>query len=111
MPISFPGNQDVDLKRERLTEEAALVELDSVTADAIHKLVTLVHDHVSAPNKAQAAQCISFNKASGSSIRLEDDPVAKIFGSLDPLHLQQVIISMAVSFYLFITFQSSELFS
>lgn len=104
MYVSFPENQDDDLKRKNPNEDHVSVELDSITTDALHKLVTLVHDHVSSTSETQVAPFNSFTTATVSTICLEDDPVAKILWSLDPSHFQNVIISMAVSFCLFITF-------
>uniref|UniRef100_A0A7N0TUM9 JmjC domain-containing protein n=1 Tax=Kalanchoe fedtschenkoi TaxID=63787 RepID=A0A7N0TUM9_KALFE len=96
------GNQDGEIKRNKQNAEGLLQDLDPVTIDAIHKLVSLVHDLVPVMDQSPKKP---FNSSTDSSTKvalppscLEGDPVAKIFGSLDPLHLQNVFLTMASKF-------------
>ncbi|CAM8998116.1 unnamed protein product [Rhodiola kirilowii] len=96
------GNLDDTIKRFKMNAEGSLHDLDPITADTIHKLVSLVHDHVSIINQTPAAP---FDSSTGSTTKAaagtscpEDDHVAKIFGSLDSRHLQNVFLAMASKF-------------
>ncbi|KAH8509314.1 hypothetical protein Peur_051125 [Populus x canadensis] len=95
------GLQGKDLK---------LHELEPFSLQALHELVSVVHDRV---NITDQSQCIQSTPPNDSKVSvkhecdktltsklffLEDDPVAKILWTLDPSTLQNVLLAMAHNF-------------
>ncbi|CAK7346519.1 unnamed protein product [Dovyalis caffra] len=87
-----------------------LHELEPCSLQALHELVSLVHDHVNITDQSQHIQSTPPND-SNVSVKdecdktlttniffLEDDPVAKILWTLDPRTLQNVLLAMAHNF-------------
>jgi hypothetical protein len=96
------GLQGKDLK---------LHELEPFSLQALHELVSVVHDRV---NITDQSQCIQSTPPNDSKVSvkhecdktltsklffLEDDPVAKILWTFDPSTLQTVLLAMAVSMH------------
>ncbi|KAI5589723.1 hypothetical protein BDE02_05G181000 [Populus trichocarpa] len=95
------GLQGKDLK---------LHELEPFSLQALHELVSVVHDRV---NITDQSQCIQSTPPNDSKVSvkhecdktltsklffLEDDPVAKIIWTFDPSTLQNVLLAMAHNF-------------
>lgn len=95
------GLQGKDLK---------LHELEPFSLQALHELVSVVHDRV---NITDQSQCIQSTPPNDSKVSvkhecdktltsklffLEDDPVAKILWTFDPSTLQNVLLAMAHNF-------------
>ncbi|KAG6703506.1 hypothetical protein I3842_07G088600 [Carya illinoinensis] len=87
-----------------------LHELEPVTLQVLHELVSLVHEHVKVSDRFQPAQYTSVNDSdSGVKVEnkkvvtanlfhLEDDQVAKILCTLESSVLQHVFLNMARNF-------------
>ncbi|KDP21397.1 hypothetical protein JCGZ_21868 [Jatropha curcas] len=75
---------------------------------ALHELISLVHDRVNITGQNQSVQSTSVDDSAvsmkGQHLKiadlfiLEDDPVAKIFWTLDPYTLQNVLLAMVHNF-------------
>ncbi|KAF9682932.1 hypothetical protein SADUNF_Sadunf05G0159200 [Salix dunnii] len=95
------GLQEKDLK---------LHELEPFSLQALHELVSVVHDRVNITDQSQCIQStppddskVSEKHESNKTLTtryffLEDDPVAKILWTLDPSTLQNVLLAMAHNF-------------
>lgn len=101
------------LKAKKLKERITLHELEPLATQSLHALVSLVHDHVNIADQSQSADpstlnvfAVGENGASKFNVKdaylLEDDPVASIIWKLQPLTLQNVLLAMAVSFYIIV---------
>lgn len=107
-----------DLKEKELREKTSSHELEPCTAQALHGLITLVHEHVSVSDQIGALQSSSTNGSADEERMkltclhsLENDQVATFIWNLEPCILQKVLITMAVSSFLFpITLTRSKLF-
>ncbi|XP_057964131.1 lysine-specific demethylase JMJ31 isoform X2 [Malania oleifera] len=102
------GNKD--LKRNKLKQSTMLDELEPLALQAIHELVSLVHDRVNFSDQRQPVQSTLTDDSATSAkgdyrnnliadlFRPEDDPVAKIIWVLEPLTLHNVFLAMAHNF-------------
>lgn len=91
-----------------------LHELDPFAIQALHELVSLVHECVNVADHGEPVQSNSTTDSTFSmkvehsktvtadSFRLEDDPVAKVLWTLEPCTLQNVFLAMAVSILFFL---------
>ena len=117
MPDDHEGNLDQkcaskDLKGSKLKQRIMLHEVEPLALQALHKLVALVHDSVKVADQTDSVLSTSGNasdvKVKGKQKRilasnlfhLEDDPLAKIVWTLEPLTLQDVFLAMVVSLHL-----------
>ncbi|KAL8236292.1 hypothetical protein R6Q59_017373 [Mikania micrantha] len=82
-----------------------LCDLEPCALRSLHELVSLVHDHVNAADLSKTVDCctdmekINPKKIMFSELyNLEDDPVATIVWSLEPLHLQKMFLAMVHHF-------------
>lgn len=106
----------MDLKEKRLKEGNTLLELEPAAVQVLHELVSLVHNSVSASQDQQSlSTSINDYDLIGSdkyekiaTSELKDDPVAKILWNVKPQTLQNVFLSMAVSFHFPYNLQMSE---
>ncbi|KAL5792857.1 hypothetical protein ACOSP7_001451 [Xanthoceras sorbifolium] len=98
-----------DLKEKELQQKIPLHELGPYSLQALHELVSLVHDRVNVADLSQPMQCTSttnselnvkdYRKIVATALfRLEDDPIAKILWTLEPCILQGVFLAMAHNF-------------
>ncbi|KAK4847443.1 hypothetical protein QYF36_001973 [Acer negundo] len=99
-----------DLKEKGLQQKILLHELGPYPLQALHEIVSLVHDHVNVADLSQHMQSTSTtnseltvkdqcrNIVATRLFRLEDDPIAKILWTLEPCILQDVFLSMAHNF-------------
>ncbi|CAN1762409.1 Lysine-specific demethylase JMJ31 [Linum perenne] len=85
-------DQSQELPQKNQQQEVKLHQLEQCAVQALHELVSLVHDRVK-PDQSQHNKIVVTNL-----YFLEDDPVAKILWSLDPQTLQKVFIAMVNSF-------------
>lgn len=91
-------------------ETVNLNVMEPFALQALHELVSLVHDRINMTDQSQSVPSTSANVSAvglkdlqSKTLRidlffLEDDPVAKVLWALDPDTLQNVLIAMAVSF-------------
>lgn len=98
-----------DLKGKESEQRTMLHDLEPLAIQALHVLVSLVHDRISIADHGELVQSestsdsvvsvqVECKKATTSnSFSLEDDPVAKILWNLEPCTLQNVFLAMAVS--------------
>ncbi|KAJ0113286.1 hypothetical protein Patl1_03293 [Pistacia atlantica] len=101
-----------DLQGKEPQHRSLLHDLQPCSLQALHKLVSLVHDHV---NVSDLGQPVVSTSTSNSELNvkdkygkimttklfcLEDDPVAKILWTLEAHAFQEVSFAMAVSFYI-----------
>lgn len=101
--------QKQDLKGKEPQQRILLQKIGPCSLQALHDLVSLVHDCVNVADINQPMQSSStFNlelnvKNDNGKImttemfHLEDDPIAKILWTLEPHALQEVFVVMAVS--------------
>ncbi|CAI0434051.1 unnamed protein product [Linum tenue] len=82
--------QELPLKDQQ--QDVKLNQLEPFALQALHELVSLVHDHVNL-DQSQDNKTVTANL-----YFLEDDRVAKIIWSLDPQTLQNVLLAMVHSF-------------
>lgn len=94
-----------DLKEKELREKTSSHELEPCTAQALHGLITLVHEHVSASDQIGALQSSSTNGSADEERMkltclhsLENDQVATFIWNLEPCILQKVLLTMANNF-------------
>ncbi|XP_042988135.1 uncharacterized protein LOC122315900 isoform X3 [Carya illinoinensis] len=98
------------LKGKELQHGNMLHELEPVTLQVLHELVSLVHEHVKVSDRCQPAQYTSVNDSdsgvkgenkkvvTANLFHLEDDQVAKILCTLESSVLQHVFLNMAHNF-------------
>lgn len=98
-----------DLKGKEPEQRTMLHDLEPLAIQALHALVSLVHNRISIADCGELVQSESTSDSAVSveveckkpvttnSFSLEDDPVAKILWNLDPCTLQNVFLAMAVS--------------
>jgi hypothetical protein len=108
-----------DLKGKEAEQRTTLHEMDPLAIQALHVLVSFVHDRINVSDSGELVQSVSTTASATSvevedakamatnSFRLQDDLVAKILWTLDPCTLQNVFLAMAVSFYHFLLLKSS----
>lgn len=89
-----------------------LHEVEPLALQALHKLVAFVHDSVKVADQTESVLSTSGNasdvKVKGEQQRivasnlfhLEDDLLAKILWTLEPLTVQNMFLAMVVSLYL-----------
>ncbi|WCJ21600.1 2-oxoglutarate (2OG) and Fe(II)-dependent oxygenase superfamily protein [Euphorbia peplus] len=99
-----------DLLGKEQQQRLNLHVLEPFTLQALHKLVSLVHDRINMTDQSQSEQSTSakvsavdlkvqHNKTVRSELFLmEDDPVAKALWTLDPHTLQNVLLAIAHNF-------------
>lgn len=99
-----------DVKEKEPGQKAMLHQLEPLAIQALHVLVSLVHDRISIADSGELMHSASITVSEASvevehkkttttnSFSLEDDPVAKILSALEPCTLQNVFLAMAVSF-------------
>lgn len=88
-----------------------LNELEPLAIQSLHELISLVHDRVNVADQGQLMDSTSTSDSAvgekgeckkivkNDAYHLDDDPVASILWKLQPLTLQSVFLSMAVSLY------------
>ncbi|GMN48863.1 hypothetical protein TIFTF001_018030 [Ficus carica] len=99
-----------DVNGDKPEQKAMLHQLEPLAIQALHVLVSLVHDRISIADSGELTQSASrADSAAGvevehqktmatNSFSLEDDPVAKILWTLEPCTLQNVFLAMAHNF-------------
>ncbi|XP_050203422.1 lysine-specific demethylase JMJ31 [Mercurialis annua] len=99
--------QETDLQGRDKDHRINLHMLEPFSLQALHELVSLVHDRVNLTDLNQPVKSTSTNDSVVSSqhdktVRsifvLDDDPVAKILWTLGPHILQNVLLAMASNF-------------
>ncbi|KAA8543288.1 hypothetical protein F0562_021217 [Nyssa sinensis] len=96
-------------KGNKLKQRITLHELEPLAVQALHELVSLVHDRVNCADQSQTRDSVSTNDSAGGKgeprqnvktnlFLMEDDPVARIFWILQPLTLQNVFLVMVHNF-------------
>lgn len=106
----------MDFKDKRHKEGNTLLELEPAAVQVLHKLVSLVHNSVSAGQDQQSLSIsindnepVSNDKCENIVIAdLKDDPVAKSLWDVEPQTLQYVFLAMAVSLHYFHNLQMSK---
>lgn len=100
------GREGGDLREKELRQETFARELEPCTIQALHGLITLVHDRVSVSDQIRPPQSSSTNGSADeermkmtSLHSLENDQVANFIWNLEPCILQKVLLAMAVSFF------------
>ncbi|XP_012569801.1 lysine-specific demethylase JMJ31 isoform X2 [Cicer arietinum] len=96
----------MDFKDKRHKEGNTLLELEPAAVQVLHKLVSLVHNSVSAGQDQQSLSIsindnepVSNDKCENIVIAdLKDDPVAKSLWDVEPQTLQYVFLAMANNF-------------
>ncbi|WJZ90079.1 hypothetical protein VitviT2T_009253 [Vitis vinifera] len=99
-----------DLKGSKLKQRIMLHEVEPLALQALHKLVALVHDSVKVADRTEPVHSTSGNDSdvkvkseqkrivASDLFHLEDDPLAKILWTLEPLTLQNVFLAMVHNF-------------
>ncbi|XP_048233901.1 uncharacterized protein LOC8276685 isoform X2 [Ricinus communis] len=72
--------------------------LESFSLQALHELVSLVHDCVNLADPSEPVTATNDSAVTANLLFPEDDAVAKFLGALDPHTLQNVLLSMAHNF-------------
>ncbi|KAF5727044.1 hypothetical protein HS088_TW22G00731 [Tripterygium wilfordii] len=99
----------MDLKRKEKLRTVTLHELEPCALQAVHELVSLVHDRVNVADQKQSSCTGTKNSVAcagdesikitvGNSYNLEDDPIAKVLWNLEPPTFQNVILTVANNF-------------
>ncbi|XP_031113134.1 uncharacterized protein LOC116016840 [Ipomoea triloba] len=94
------------LNRNRLKQNIMLQDLEPLELQSLHELVSLVHDHV---NEGQPVGCSSIETAGVETNdqmdnrkevfhNCQEDPVANLIWTLNPLMLRIVFVAMAHNF-------------
>ncbi|KAG9451839.1 hypothetical protein H6P81_004743 [Aristolochia fimbriata] len=108
--VSVGQNPHQMPQKSNNTQGFMLNQLEPHTAQALHRLVSLVHDSVNVTGQSQEVGCNSLDASAASSkdgnkhylatnsSHLGDDPVAAIIQSVEPLVLRDVLQSMAHNF-------------
>lgn len=102
-------NESIKKGLGSLRERTSLQDLEPSACQALHELISLVHDHVNAADISRGLQNTSpscSDPASESGNRkilvnalscLEDDHVAHMLSNLEASRLRDVLLAMAVS--------------
>lgn len=105
------------LNKNRLKQNIMLQDLEPLELQSLHELVSLVHDHV---NEGQPVGCSSIETAGVETNdqmdnrkevfhNFQEDPVANLIWTLNPLMLRIVFVAMAVSsLFLFTSITASS---
>ncbi|CAH2072332.1 unnamed protein product, partial [Thlaspi arvense] len=99
-------NSSKESIKKGLPERTPLHDLSPSASQALHALISLVHDHVNAVDTSRGLQhtspsCSDPSSESGSKILVkplscfEDDPVAHMLWNLDASKLRDVLLAMA----------------
>lgn len=100
-----------DFKEKELQQKIRLRDLGPYSLQALHELVSVVHNQVNVADINQPKQLTSTSYSElnlenenqkilmTTLFRIEDDPIAKILWTLESHILQDVLLAMAVSFY------------
>ncbi|KAI3832654.1 hypothetical protein MKW98_002200 [Papaver atlanticum] len=77
--------------------------MDTVSLQALHQLVSIVHDGVNIASQSEQLQSTPMEDESKKDVHpnsfcVEDDPVAKVIWTLEPLQLQNVLLGMVHNF-------------
>lgn len=94
-------------EKEKLEQVFSLNELESHELGCLHKLVSLVHEHMNyqPTGSIPVGQSVSTEEDAAKKIvkanifNLEDDPIASTIWKLEPHAFQSIILTMAVSFF------------
>lgn len=93
-------------EENHVQEKSATYDLEPMAIQALHELVSLVHDQVNLNDRSQHMQSnlanssmISIQGGDKSILNLEDDRVALLLGKTNPHALQIVLLAMAVRFF------------
>ncbi|KAK3009166.1 hypothetical protein RJ639_014001 [Escallonia herrerae] len=98
------------LKGINLKQSIMLHELDPSALKSLHELINIVHDHVNNADPSQPVASTSATDSAGEEkgeakaivkeniYHFEDDPVASILWTLEPLTLRTIFLTMAHSF-------------
>ncbi|CAH8370543.1 unnamed protein product [Eruca vesicaria subsp. sativa] len=101
------SNQSIEKGISTLREKTPLHDLDPSASQALHDLISLVHDHVNAVGTSRGLQHTSPSSSDLASGRdnskiqenalscLEDDRVAHMFWNLEASNLRDVLLAMA----------------
>ncbi|RZC78631.1 hypothetical protein C5167_002856 [Papaver somniferum] len=77
--------------------------MDTVFPQALHQLVSLVHDGVNIASQSEQLQSTPMEDECKKDVHpnsfcAEEDPVAKVISTLEPLQLQNVLLGMVHNF-------------
>ncbi|OAO89861.1 hypothetical protein AXX17_AT5G19760 [Arabidopsis thaliana] len=98
------GNESIKKGLSTLHEKASLHDLDPSASQALHDLISLVHDHVNAVDTSKGLQHTSPSCSEGGEKSkflvnamscLEDDHVAHLLWNLEASRLRDVLLAMA----------------
>jgi len=98
------GNESIKKGLSTLHEKASLHDLDPSASQALHDLISLVHDHVNAVDTSKGLQHTSPSCSEGGEKSkflvnamscLEDDRVAHLLWNLEASRLRDVLLAMA----------------
>lgn len=98
---------DGDLEGKEVKLESAICHMEPSALQALHALVSLVHNGVNIPNPSRVQQSLLGNGAIACTegdpknrvvFHLEDDPVAKILWNTEPHTLRTMLLYMADKF-------------
>lgn len=101
-----------DLKGTQEEQRNMFSQLQPFAIQALHELVSLVHESVNVADQGEPVQSTSATDSTASvkvkcektmtadSFSVDDDPVAKILWTLEPRTLQHMFLAMAVSILL-----------
>ncbi|KAK4799454.1 hypothetical protein SAY86_024819 [Trapa natans] len=113
MPLSVTENAQVDVDTKGNGQQNhSIHDLEPVALQALHELVSLVHDHINVDN-SQLKLSMPGSDAStedgqqNNLVNLEDDPVAKILWVLNPCSLHSMLSSMAVCLSILLNFHAA----
>ncbi|KAK1296587.1 hypothetical protein QJS10_CPB15g01871 [Acorus calamus] len=99
-----------NLKGNNEMKVSVLHELELIEHQALHELVSLVHETISVASQCHIApsnldedpksdaKCESEKVVTSNSLHLEDDSVASILWNLDPPNLRNVLVAMMNNF-------------
>ncbi|XP_020879089.1 uncharacterized protein LOC9307978 isoform X2 [Arabidopsis lyrata subsp. lyrata] len=101
--IGMAGNESIKKGLSTLHEKASLHDLDPSASQALHELISLVHDHVNAVDTSKGLQHTSPSCSEGEKSKflvnalscLEDDRVAHLLWNLEASRLRDVLLAMA----------------
>ncbi|XP_026423034.1 uncharacterized protein LOC113318954 isoform X4 [Papaver somniferum] len=96
---SYSEQTQGTIKNKRIT----IQQMDTVSLQAFHQLVSLVHDGVNIASQSEQLQSTPIEDECKKDVHpnsfcLEDDPVAKVISALEPLQLQNVLLGMVHNF-------------
>ncbi|KAI3967010.1 hypothetical protein MKW92_046137 [Papaver armeniacum] len=96
---SYSEQSQGTIKNKRIT----IQQLDTVSLQALHQLVSFVHDGVNIASQSEQLRSTPMEDECKKDVHpnsfcVEDDPVAKVISALEPLQLQNVLLGMVHNF-------------